>query len=226
MDGAIFHAFVESKDLVKKDLATELGMSKQNLFQLFKSKDFEPETIIKIENRFKKKWEAIKKEVNIDLNSEALGQVLTDVETTYLTRRRNLKNGNESPVPMYGSFSTLGNIEVFDDDKNRHKVVAQLPSEVFPGCDFAEKAKGQSMYPYIMNQAVLVGKTCTMDGIVYGEIYTIKTKSGMDTTKYVHPAKQKGYVKLVAYNKNVPDQEVLIDNVIFAYRVHFIINPT
>lgn len=150
----------------------------------------------------------------------------TTKDSNYLSKRRELKNNTTKEIPMYGGFTTLGNIELIDDEKLKHKVVAQLPPEVFPGCDFAERAKGQSMYPYIQNQAVLVGKTCTMQGIVYGEIYTIKTKHGLDTTKYLHPSEKVGNIRLVAYNRNVPDQEILIDDVVFVYRVHFIINPT
>lgn len=158
---------------------------------------------------------------------ESPNEVNEDSDNKYLSKRRLLKNTvAANKVPMYGGFTTLGNIEVYDDENIRHKVVAQLPPEVFPGCDYAEKAKGQSMYPYIMNQAILVGKTCNANGIVYGEIYTIKTREGKDTTKYIHPGSKKGWIKLIAYNKNVPDQEIEIKDIVFAYRVNFIINPT
>lgn len=138
-----------------------------------------------------------------------------------------LKNGElGKEVPVYGGFTTLGNIEVIDDEGLKHRVIAQLPADVFPGCDYAEKAKGDSMYPLIMNQALLVGKTCPVEGIVYGEKYIIKTSSGKDTTKYVHPGSKKGVINLKAYNKSVPDQEVLMSEIVFACRVHWIVNPT
>lgn len=129
-------------------------------------------------------------------------------------------------MPVYGGFTTLGNIEVIDDENIKNRVIAELPSDVFPGCNYAEKAKGDSMYPLIMNQALLVGKTCTVKGISYGEKYIIKTADGLDTTKFVHPGTDPGTIKLKAYNKNVPDQEIQIADIVFACRVHWIVNPT
>lgn len=67
MEGAIFKAFVELKKLNKTKLATDLGMSKQNLYQLFESKSLQPETIEKIERKFRLKWDKIKQVVNIDV---------------------------------------------------------------------------------------------------------------------------------------------------------------
>lgn len=43
-------------------------MSKQNLYQLFDSEKFAPETIKNIESVFKAKWSQIKASVNIDGN--------------------------------------------------------------------------------------------------------------------------------------------------------------
>lgn len=70
MDGIILKAFVDRKRLNKTKLATALGMSKQNLYQLFESKEFKPETVRSLENHFKTKWTRVKSEVNIDVPRE------------------------------------------------------------------------------------------------------------------------------------------------------------
>lgn len=160
-------------------------------------------------------------------HGEAKLATMQDDPAPYYKRRQELKNGQEKPkVPVYGGFTTLGNIEVIDDENMRQRIIAELPAEIFPGCDHAEKAKGDSMYPLIMNQALLVGKTCTVKGISYGEKYIIKTRDGLDTTKFVHPGPGADSLKLKAYNKSIPDQEVLISDIVFACRVQWIINPT
>lgn len=58
---------------------------------------------------------------------------------TYTEQRRNLKNNStkSNDVPMYSGYNTLGNIEVIDDENVKHRVMAHLPAEVFPGCDYA-----------------------------------------------------------------------------------------
>lgn len=153
-------------------------------------------------------------------------ETVVEEPQAYLERRRNLKNSNQPDVPIFGGFTTLGNIVVYDDDNMKNKVIGKLPSDMFSGCDYGERAKGDSMYPLIMNQALLVGKTCSVKGITYGEKYIIKTKDGNDTTKFVHPGSTPETIKLKAYNKSVPEQEFHIDDIVFVCRVYWIINPT
>lgn len=68
MDGLIFKAYIENQRKPKTQIAKELGMSKQNLYQLFDSKKLEDQTIKKIETVFKEKWTQIKASVNINGN--------------------------------------------------------------------------------------------------------------------------------------------------------------
>lgn len=152
---------------------------------------------------------------------------------SYTDKRRDQKNnGTKKEVPVYGGFSTLGNIVVYDDEGLKNEVIGTLPPNIFPNCDYAEKAKGDSMYPLIMNQALLVGKICSAKGISFGEKYIIKTKDGLDTTKFVHPAlddnkkRIDGKILLVAHNKSIPPQEIDIADITFSCRVHWIVNPT
>lgn len=67
MDGAILKAFIKEKKLNRTKLAKDFGMSKQNLYQLFKTKTFEADTLNTIEGKFRVKWEKIKEQVNIDV---------------------------------------------------------------------------------------------------------------------------------------------------------------
>jgi DNA-binding XRE family transcriptional regulator len=146
-------------------------------------------------------------------------------EEPYHTKRLKRKNESSSAdVPVFNGSTSLGNITMYNDE--RKEVIATLPANVFPGCDYAEKASGDSMYPIIMNQAWLVGKKCGTSGITYGEKYIIKTKDGLDTTKFVHPGKKKETLILVAHNKSIPSQEIHIADIIFSCRVKWIINPT
>lgn len=147
-------------------------------------------------------------------------------KSTFQEQLLEYKNGAEKQVPVMGGFTTLGNITVYNDEGMKNKVIANLPAEVFPGCNWAEKATGDSMHPLIRNQALIVGKTCSVKGIIYGEIYTIKTLHGMDTTKYIHPGPNEKSITLKAYNKSIPDQVVDLVDVVFCSRVQWIINPT
>lgn len=160
---------------------------------------------------------------------------LSEFDTTksYVERRRDKKNTHEpADIPVSGGNTNLGNITVYQDENGKDDIIATLPANMFPGSDYAEKAKGDSMYPIIMNQAWLVGKVAKNRGITYGEKYIIKTKDGLDTTKYVHPAMDEnkkridGKLLLVAHNKSIPAQEIDMEDITFACRVYWIINPT
>lgn len=220
VDIEIFYAYVASLGLrfPVADISKATGYDKSNVSKILNRKIPPSEDFIrKVYKSFKQSGK--------NVANEGLNLEVKEAEGDYVAQRRELKNGDKK-VPVYGGFTTLGNIEVYDDDNMKNEVVAQLPAEVFPGCDYAEKAKGDSMYPLIMNQALLVGKKCSVRGISFGEKYIIKTKHGMDTVKFIHPGSKKNCIILKAYNKSVPDQEIEISDVVFSCRVHWIVNPT
>ena len=97
---------------------------------------------------------------------EIVQNVLSEDAPTYQQKRLQSKlNGSREDVPVYNGSTTLGNITLFSDENKEQ--IATLPQTVFPGCDYAEKASGDSMYPLIMNQALLVGRKCPPAGLTY-----------------------------------------------------------
>jgi transcriptional regulator with XRE-family HTH domain len=198
------------------DLAIVSGISKENLYKWEKgTKPTDFESVKKLEKILESEWKVLQIYL---LESER--------SNSYLQKRRNEKLKDKS-IPVMGGSTNLSNIEVYNDDKSRFEVIGSLPQNVFPGCDYAERAKGDSMYPLIMNQALLVGKQCNKDGMVWGEKYIVKTKTGLDTTKFVHPVEgDESKLELKAHNKSIPPQRINIDDIDFCCRVHWIINPT
>lgn len=131
--------YIDKHGISKAQFEREFGLSNG---YLSKTVDRETDITEKVLDKIKER------------DSSAYSQIFEEPEGTYLSKRRDLKNNVAKPsVPVFGGFTTLGNIEVYDDDGMRNQVIAKLPAEVFPGCDYAEKAKGDSMYPLIMNQA-------------------------------------------------------------------------
>ncbi len=217
-----------------RELAEAMGVSMDRLAK-WEQKDFDPrsEDRSTIECYFGIDLEAILnlKEIPKKLLKERLGndtkkRNVPREQTSYLEKRRGIKNSEKADIPVFGSFTTLGNVTVYNDDRMKNEVIAGLPPALFPNCNYAERAKGQSMYPLIMNQALLVGYNGSIQSLTYGEIYIIKTKDGLDTTKYVHPGTDDSKIKLKAYNKSVPEQEISLEDVTFVCRIHWIINPT
>lgn len=103
MDGAILKAYIKDRKLNRTKLAADLGMSKQNLYQLFKTRAFEADTINTIERKFRLKWEKIKETVNIDVprattkpQTAQKGQIATNGAKEDYLSGKNLENFSEA----------------------------------------------------------------------------------------------------------------------------------
>ncbi len=208
--------FRQSKNLNRSQMANDLGISHQNLANYEKGKN-NPK--IAFFNRFKEVY-------NFDLlNSNFM--VANEHAEPYHIQRRKLKNTKSSEFAVYSNFTSLGNKVTIYDDKMQEEVIGTLPAKLFPNCNHGERAKGDSMYPLIQNQAYLLGRIVeSAEGIVYGEKYIIRTKEGLDTCKYIHPTDKEGVLELKAYNKQIPNQKIKLKDIAFICRVHYIINPT
>lgn len=80
-DGQKLKAYVDQRGLNKTKLAEAMGMTKQNLYQLFKSVEFAKSTIENIEKGVHDKWANIQK-VNIDVNIQEEDREVRQTEGT------------------------------------------------------------------------------------------------------------------------------------------------
>jgi phage repressor protein C with HTH and peptisase S24 domain len=199
------------------DIAKKTGEPKGNVSK-YLSRKMEPSKSF-IE-RFYKGFDLSYKKVSRESET-------TDKEP-YHKQRLAIKNGDkESDIPMYFGNTRAGTIEVYSDDPDVNKPVGHLPASIFPSCNHAEKVSGDSMYPLICNQAYVIGRVVDKKGIIYGEKYIIHTKYGQNVVKYIHPSdKGQDHIKIVSHNKQVPSQDLPLDDITFVCRVHYIVNPS
>ena len=128
---------------------------------------------------------------------------------------------------MYFGNTRAGTIEVYSDDPEMNKPVGHLPASIFPGCNHGERVSGDSMYPLICNQAYVIGRVIDKKGIIWGEKYIIHTKYGQAMVKYIHPSeKGSDHIKIVSHSKQVPSQDLPLDEITFVCRVNYIVNPS
>jgi hypothetical protein len=112
--------------------------------------------------------------------------------------------------------------EEYGDGK---KFWSALPE--YKSCDFATKAKGNSMSPLIQNNAIVGGKKLAdASVIVYGEIYIIHTRNGIETIKYIQPAPgDPQSVLLAAHQENIPDTLLNRSDILRLFQARFVLNP-
>jgi transcriptional regulator with XRE-family HTH domain len=122
-------------------------------------------------------------------------------------------------VPMYDIPVTAGAVTMIRDEKAPEPAYyLQIPS--FKDCTFGARVSGDSMYPEIRNGDYVVCKEVqTLESLIYGDIYLIITKDGIETVKYVHPHENTDWVNLVPYNKSVPITPMPKSNIFKVYKV-------
>jgi len=109
------------KGLNQTDMADLIGVSFRTYQEIEKSGDI-------------KKSEVLYKITQLLAQTSA-----SEPEEPYQTKRLKRKNASSSSdVPVFNGSTSLGNITMYNDE--RKEVIATLPANFFPGCDYAEKA--------------------------------------------------------------------------------------
>lgn len=121
----------------------------------------------------------------------------------YHKRRLTLKNNNIRAIPVYEAEpSTLSNVESYRDQPPPETPDFWVTIPQLRDCNYGCRAKGDSMHPLIRTNALVIGKEILdLSVVVFGEVYIIKTKNGIETVKYIHPHESDPeIVLLVPYN--------------------------
>lgn len=125
----------------------------------------------------------------------------------HITTRNNFKKIGEekSGIQVYETAPTYATIKtVYHDEHAVPDYVLNIPQ--FRDCNYGTRASGDSMYPEIRNGDLIVCKELPIDArIIYGDIYIIHTKDGIETIKYcqqfIDSDKNEPWVLLVPHNK-------------------------
>jgi len=117
-------------------------------------------------------------------------------------------------IPLYDIEASAGLVPLFKDPKQTapvdHLVIPHLPK-----CDGSVYITGDSMYPLLKSGDIIAYKQVhDIDhGIFWGEMYLLSIMTGDDdeyvTVKYIQKSELPGHIKLVSYNKNHQDKDVL-----------------
>lgn len=107
-------------------------------------------------------------------------------------------------------------------DKGFWTLIAEYRS-----CDYATTARGNAMQPLIMNNAIVGGKLLADPSfIVYGDIYILQARNGMETVRYVEAAPGDGEsVLLLALKEGAPATEMRRADILRVYHAQFVVNP-
>lgn len=128
-------------------------------------------------------------------------------ETNHITKRRELKESGDSKrgIQFFESAPVQAGMRtVYHDEHQVPDYVLNIPQ--FRDCNYGTRASGDSMYPEIRNGDLIICKELPLDArIIFGDIYVVHTKDGIETIKYVQQFvdgdNNEPWVLLVPHNK-------------------------
>lgn len=152
----------------------------------------------------------------------------SESKPSYQEQRRTAKLGKKPAIPVYEAApATLGNIVSYRDEKNGEGdpdfwiTIPQLRD-----CNYGTRAKGDSMHPLIRSNALVIGREIVdMKVIVFGEIYIVHTKTGIETVKYIQPHEQDPkMILLVPYNERAKTTPIHKSDILRLYEAKAVFN--
>ena len=100
----------------------------------------------------------------------------------------------------------------------------QIPE--YRSCDYATKATGNAMQPLIRHNAIVGGKRLDDPAfIVFGEVYIIQARNGMEVVRYIQPAGDPADVLLTGARKGAPATEMRRADIAQVFHAQFVVNP-
>ncbi len=206
------------------EAAKWIGVNDERL-RKWEQRDADPKDlndIQKIEDYFETQ---IGKLDNLDFFNFFNPELLTSAERTQRERRKQERNKKGMPV-FESAPVTLTNIKSIRDEKQGEPDFwLNIPQ--YRNCDYATRAKGDSMHPLIRNMAIVGGRQIyDFNVIVFGDIYIIHTQNGIETVKYIHPDPDNSDgILLVPYNGSAKSTPLHRKDILRLYQAEFVLNP-
>lgn len=232
--------FIELEGISNRWFEAEVGLANGTLSNSKRRKtDLSKENISKIVDRYSTQLKERGFEI-VDLNDfggdgmsirfkdESKQESNETDQAPFVERRLKKKLDNKpSGMPVFESSPmTLSNKESFRDEQtDQPDFWLSIPQ--YRKCNYACRAKGDSMHPVIRNHALVGGKEITdLSVIIFGDIYIVHTRNGIETIKYIHPDPLNlENILLVPYNENAKTTPIHKSDILRLYQAEFVINP-
>lgn len=100
----------------------------------------------------------------------------------------------------------------------------QIPE--YRSCNYVTKARGHAMEPLIQQNAIVGGRRLDDPGfIVYGEIYIVQSRNGMEVIRYIQPSADPEVVLLTGVGDGTPATEMHRADIGRVFHAQFVVNP-
>jgi plasmid maintenance system antidote protein VapI len=191
-----FFLELKKQGVTKGDVADKVGVTASYLSKVISK---EKPMTDSLASALHKNYGSVLKNLGLNLKGE--------VKERHIATRNHLKTIGESKsgIQVYESAPVQAGIKtVYHDEHQVPDYVLNIPQ--FRDCNYGTRASGDSMYPEVRNGDLIVCKELPIDArIIYGDMYVIHTKDGIETIKYVQQftdgTEGDPWVLLVPHNK-------------------------
>lgn len=191
--------YLDYKRISVSTAAEVLGVTRQNVYQYFKSSNLARDTVNNIIDKF-----GI---VETEIWSKDYNDIDNGIDNSLQTSGKNKKKP-AGLIPFYNADFIAGNAELYYDDETIYpEYYMDVPE--FSGST-AFRAYGDSMEPRIKSGNILFGKKLEnwMSHVEYGQIYGITCKDGVRYLKYIRKHENKEYFLLKSANPDYDDMDI------------------
>lgn len=191
---------------VKKMYAASFGVTEEEIFGLNSNFNLPPE--LQVTEGKKKDVKLLGKHVPLRLKPEEYAEAF----------------GDWPGLPMYNAPVTASFVETYRDE-SVYKPQYYLHDPRFRDCDFGAIITGDSMHSEIRHGDFIACKEVTdISFLVYGDIYYIVAKNGLETCKYVNvDPKDENRLILVARSEKISPSPLQKDMIHKLYKVRGIV---
>lgn len=152
--------------------------------------------------------------------------IASEPKASYLKTRQDIKNSVRQGIPIYEAapVTLTSTPSIRDERADGPDFWVTIPN--LRDCNYGTRCKGDSMHPLIRTNALVIGREITdMKVIIFGEIYIILTKGGIETVKYIHPHdSEKDIILLVPYNNKAKVTPVHKSDILKLYEAKAVFN--
>ena len=200
-EGDILKKEIFMQDLSIKDIAAQMGISRNYMYALFEKEEISPYYI----DRFRKIGIDIKKPTFMDTSMKG-GLIV-----------------NRHPIPYYDVDAIGGKVDLFREDHKEH-VKDYIEAPFMKDCSMFINVSGDSMYPtYKRGDIIGIKRMSDFATIEYGQPYVIVTKDNR-MIKYIRKSSTKGKWLLCSENKaKYDDFEIDMSKILHVFLVRGIV---
>lgn len=227
-----FYTFLIGRKIVKNktEFAEKLGFRRETISRIITGKySISDVLVLRLKSVFKDEWELFEF-IGVSEEEKRLAEAIEDFTGEEIVPvgkhiHRKVEGAFEDwpGLPMYNQPISASFVASYRDESH-YEPLYYFRDPRFRDCDFGAIVTGDSMHSEIRHGDFIVCKEIKDSSfIVYGDIYYVVAKNGLETCKYLHPGNDEETLLLVPRNESIKPSPIRKEMITKLYKVRGIV---